>query len=58
MSETAPEPVAAPAEPAALEAAPDHESLLHEIAAHIRTVAASPAKDVSELLAWVASKGL
>ena len=45
--------------PAAAAAPPaDHESLLHELAAHIRTVAASSRKDVTELLAFLASKGL
>ena len=46
-----PESMPAPAEP-------DHKGLLHELAGHIRTVAASGKKDVTELLAWLASKGL
>ena len=72
MSETAAGPVAAPVEPVAevpaepeapaapepAPVAPDHEGMLHELAAHIRTVAASPAKDVTELLAWLASHHL
>jgi hypothetical protein len=49
--EAVPEPDAAPAEP-------DHKALLHELAGHIRTVAASGKKDVTELLAWLASKRL
>jgi hypothetical protein len=42
---------AAPAEP-------DHKGLLHELAGHIRVVAASAEKDVTELLAFLASHGL
>ena len=48
---------AVPAAEAAL-AEPDHKGLLHELAGHIRVVAASAEKDVTELLAWLASKGL
>ena len=43
--------------PGTVAAEPDHKSLLHELAGHIRTVAASGKKDVTELLAWLASQG-
>ena len=52
------EPGAVATEPAAEAPPVDHKGLLHELAAHIRDVAASPAKDVRELLAWLAGKGL
>ena len=61
MTETEPE---VPAEPAPdtdamPEPAPvDHKGLLHELAGHIRTVAASGKKDVTELLAFLASHRL
>ena len=44
--------------PGTVAAEPDHKSLLHELAGHIRTVAASGKKDVTELLAFLASHGL
>ena len=44
--------VPAPAAPAV------HENLLEELAGHIRLVAASADRDISEVVAWLASKGL
>jgi hypothetical protein len=60
LSETPAEPVAAEPESSeeAAGAPVDHKVLLHELAGHIRVVAASAEKDVTELLAWLASKGL
>lgn len=39
-------------------ASSEHESLLHELAAHVRQVAASADRDISEVVAWIASHGL
>ena len=72
MTEASPEPAETPAEPViqgsehiqergedeAVPAEPDHKGLLHELAGHIRVVAASEKQDVTELLAFLASHGL
>ena len=44
--------------PPAQPAPPEPQSLLEELAGHIRTVAASAEKDITELLAFLASHGL
>jgi hypothetical protein len=44
--------------PPAQPAPPEPQSLLEELAGHIRTVAASAEKDITELLALLASHGL
>ena len=49
--EEAATPEAAPPEP-------DHAALLEELAAHIRTIAASGKKDIYEAVSWLASHGL
>ena len=51
--------VSTPAPAPAPDPAPvSHEGLLHELASHVRVVAASADRDVSELVAWLASHGL
>jgi hypothetical protein len=42
----------------AVPAEPDHKGLLHELAGHVRVVAASEKRDVYELVAWLCSHGL